>query len=279
MKRSLAAFLLLASGLVLSAVAQSPAAPSSTPSTGQSGRIHGHVDGPAGATGTVFLSGPEEHSFPISASGDYSGEAAPGSYSLVVQELDRSAGYPQLTKFNTSVDILPGKDLQLDFDRSGNPHAQMEEITTQDSGGATSPTSASTRVQGSAPARSETVPAISFQQAVFQTDEGKRLFSDLQKKYEPKRAQLKALNDEVQAMTKQLQADSAKLSDAPPVPGRSTRKRRHWTGNARKPRTNSKRRCRPSTSPWPPGSTNSWFPMRSSKECRLSSMPSRTIWL
>lgn len=213
MKRSLAVLLLLASGLALSAVAQSPTAPASQPATGQSGRIHGHVDGPAGVTGTVFLSGPEEHSFPISASGDYSGEAAPGSYSLVVQELDRSAGYPQLTKLNTSVDILPGKDLQLDFDRSGNPHAQMEAITTQDSGGAPSPAPASAPVQGSAPANSETVPAISFQVAVLQTDEGKRLFSDLQKKYEPKRAQLKALNDEVQAMTKQLQADSAKLSD------------------------------------------------------------------
>ena len=199
-------------------------------------------------TGTVFLSGPEEHSFPISASGTIRG--APGSYSLVVQELDRS-GVPATHEAQYESGHSSWQSSALGFDRSGNPDAQMEAITTQDSGGAPSPAPASAPVQGSAPANSETVPAISFQVAVLQTDEGKRLFSDLQKKYEPKRAQLKALNDEVQAMTKQLQADSAKLSDTERSAraGSSTRKRRYWIANAPKPRTNSKRRWRHSMSP------------------------------
>jgi outer membrane protein len=50
--------------------------------------------------------------------------------------------------------------------------------------------------------------------AVAQTNEGQRNFSDLQKKYDPKRQQLKALSDEVDSLTKQLQAQGDKLSDA-----------------------------------------------------------------
>ena len=50
--------------------------------------------------------------------------------------------------------------------------------------------------------------------AVAQTNEGQRNFADLQKKYEPKRAQLKGLSDEVDNLTKQLQTQGDKLSDA-----------------------------------------------------------------
>jgi outer membrane protein len=53
---------------------------------------------------------------------------------------------------------------------------------------------------------------IAFQVAVAQTNEGQRNFSDLQKKYDPKRQQLKALSDEVDSLTKQLQAQGDKLS-------------------------------------------------------------------
>ena len=68
---------------------------------------------------------------------------------------------------------------------------------------------------GTAPAAGPAkVAVIAFQVAVAQTNEGQRNFADLQKKYDPRREQLKKLSDDVDAMTKQLQADEAKLTPA-----------------------------------------------------------------
>ncbi|MGD0293919.1 MAG: OmpH family outer membrane protein [Terracidiphilus sp.] len=64
-----------------------------------------------------------------------------------------------------------------------------------------------------APAGPAKIAVIAFQVAVAQTNEGQRNFSDLQKKYDPKRQQLKALSDEIDGLTKQLQAQADKLSD------------------------------------------------------------------
>jgi outer membrane protein len=64
------------------------------------------------------------------------------------------------------------------------------------------------------PAGPPKIAVIAFQVAVAQTNEGQRNFADLQKKYAPKEAQLKGLNDEIDNMTKQLQAQGDKLSDA-----------------------------------------------------------------
>ena len=58
------------------------------------------------------------------------------------------------------------------------------------------------------------IAVIAFQVAVAQTNEGQRNFADLQKKFDPRREQLKKLSDDVDAMTKQLQADEAKLTPA-----------------------------------------------------------------
>jgi outer membrane protein len=57
------------------------------------------------------------------------------------------------------------------------------------------------------------IAVIAFQVAVAQTNEGQRNFADLQKKYDPKRQQLKTLSDEVDNLTKQLQAQGDKLSE------------------------------------------------------------------
>ncbi|MGA2807689.1 MAG: OmpH family outer membrane protein [Terracidiphilus sp.] len=65
-----------------------------------------------------------------------------------------------------------------------------------------------------APAGPAKIAVIAFQVAVAQTNEGQRNFADLQKKYDPKRQQLKTLSDEVDNLTKQLQAQGDKLSDA-----------------------------------------------------------------
>jgi outer membrane protein len=58
------------------------------------------------------------------------------------------------------------------------------------------------------------IAVIAFQAAVGQTNEGQRAFADLQNKYEPKRQQLKALSDEIDNLTKQLQTQGDSLSDA-----------------------------------------------------------------
>jgi outer membrane protein len=58
------------------------------------------------------------------------------------------------------------------------------------------------------------VAVVAFQAAVTQTNEFQRDFADLQKKYDPKRAQLKKLSDEIDTLTKQLQAQGAQLTDS-----------------------------------------------------------------
>ncbi|HEY1767502.1 MAG TPA: OmpH family outer membrane protein [Terracidiphilus sp.] len=58
------------------------------------------------------------------------------------------------------------------------------------------------------------IAVIAFQVAVAQTNEGQRNFADLQKKFDPKRQQLKALSEEIDGLTKQLQTQGASLSDA-----------------------------------------------------------------
>ncbi len=58
------------------------------------------------------------------------------------------------------------------------------------------------------------IAVINFQLAVGQTNEGQRDIGDLQKKYLPKEATLKALSDEIDNLTKQLQAQGASLSEA-----------------------------------------------------------------
>jgi len=77
--------------------------------------------------------------------------------------------------------------------------------------------------QTSAPAAQKPSPAvytgpakvavIAFQAAVSQTNEFQRDFADLQKKYDPKRQQLKTLSDQIDALTKQLQDQGPQLAE------------------------------------------------------------------
>lgn len=77
--------------------------------------------------------------------------------------------------------------------------------------------------QTSAPAAQKPVPAvytgpakvavIAFQAAVSQTNEFQRDFADLQKKYDPRRQQLKTLSDQIDTLTKQLQDQGPQLSE------------------------------------------------------------------
>jgi outer membrane protein len=65
-----------------------------------------------------------------------------------------------------------------------------------------------------APAGPSKIAVIAFQVAVAQTNEGQRNFADLQKKYQPQENVLKAQNDEIESLTKQLQAQGATLNEA-----------------------------------------------------------------
>jgi outer membrane protein len=74
--------------------------------------------------------------------------------------------------------------------------------------------SAAAQTSAPAPAGPAKIAVIAFQAAVGQTNEFQRNFADLQKKFEPKRQQLKTLSDEVDTLTKQLQAQGEKLPEA-----------------------------------------------------------------
>jgi outer membrane protein len=58
------------------------------------------------------------------------------------------------------------------------------------------------------------VAVIAFQAAVTQTNEFQRNAADLEKKYDPRRVEIKTLSDEIDNLTKQLQAQGAQLSEA-----------------------------------------------------------------
>lgn len=58
------------------------------------------------------------------------------------------------------------------------------------------------------------IAVITFQEAVAATNDFQRRYADLQKKYDPKRQQIKTLNDDIASLQKELQAQSATLSDA-----------------------------------------------------------------
>jgi outer membrane protein len=56
------------------------------------------------------------------------------------------------------------------------------------------------------------IGVIDIQRAILATNEGRRDFEALTKKFEPKQAELKTLNDEVENLKKQLQAQGDKLN-------------------------------------------------------------------
>jgi outer membrane protein len=70
-----------------------------------------------------------------------------------------------------------------------------------------------------APAASTPVAAptrigvLNIQEAILASDEGKKEFDALQQKFNPKQAELKTQNDDVENLKKQLEAQGAKLND------------------------------------------------------------------
>jgi tetratricopeptide (TPR) repeat protein len=100
------------------AQAQAPAAPS-----GPTGKIHGHVTNPTGtsqASGTVSLSTDGGHTskytFPVDANGDYTGEAAPGTYSVIFRQADTPPD--KMVDIFENVKVVVGQETTQDVDMS-----------------------------------------------------------------------------------------------------------------------------------------------------------------
>jgi outer membrane protein len=64
-----------------------------------------------------------------------------------------------------------------------------------------------------APATGNKVGIVNIQDAIANTNEGKKELDALQQRFSPKQAELKTQNDEVEGLKKQLQTQSDKLSD------------------------------------------------------------------
>ncbi len=127
MKRNLSLWLSLpaAAGLLafalLPAFAQQPAA--GTAPAGATGKVHGHVTNPTGqaqGNGSVSLStdggNTLKYTFPVNADGDYSGEAAPGTYMAVYRASDTPPG--KMVDDLPNVKVVAGQDVAADIDMS-----------------------------------------------------------------------------------------------------------------------------------------------------------------
>ncbi len=94
-------------------------------------------------------------------------------------------------------------------------------LATTFAAGAIAPAYAQTNQPPSAPSPASSSPAptgatkiavIAFQPAVASTNEGRAAIAKVQQKFAPKQAELKALNDQIETLKKQLQANKSTLS-------------------------------------------------------------------
>lgn len=117
MKRTISLWFGLLALAAMPAIAQTPA----PANVGPTGKIHGHVTNPTGASqsgGTMSLNNgaKEVATFPVDTNGDYSGSAPPGSYTLIYRtpgmEKDKQAD-----KFE-NIKIVVGQDTAADDDMS-----------------------------------------------------------------------------------------------------------------------------------------------------------------
>jgi tetratricopeptide (TPR) repeat protein len=116
MKRTISMWLGLLAFAAVPVLAQAPpAAPT--------GKIHGHVVNPTGAAqsgGTISLSTDggrsNKYTFAVDASGNYTGEAAPGTYTLVFRQKDTPPD--KMVDSIDGVKIESGQDVNVDDDMS-----------------------------------------------------------------------------------------------------------------------------------------------------------------
>ena len=116
MKRTISLWLGLVAFAMVPVLAQTPAA-------APTGKIHGHVTNPSGATqasGSVSLSSDGGHTskytFPVNASGDFTGEAAPGTYMVIFRQADTPPD--KMVDSIENVKVVAGQDMSQDVDMS-----------------------------------------------------------------------------------------------------------------------------------------------------------------
>lgn len=118
MKRTISLWLGLLAFALMPMLAQTPAP---TPST--TGKIHGHVTNPVGSpqtNGTVSLSTDGGHTskytFKVNPSGDYEGEATPGTYALIFRQADTPPD--KMVDMIEGIKVVLGQDVLADDDMS-----------------------------------------------------------------------------------------------------------------------------------------------------------------
>ncbi|HLY41630.1 MAG TPA: hypothetical protein VKR52_10460 [Terracidiphilus sp.] len=118
MIRNLSLWLGLLAFALVPALAQTPAAAPAT-----TGKIHGHITNPTGApqtNGSVSLSTDNGHSskytFPVDANGDYTGEAAAGTYTLIYRQPDTPPD--KMVDSIPNITVTAGQDTAADDDMS-----------------------------------------------------------------------------------------------------------------------------------------------------------------
>jgi tetratricopeptide (TPR) repeat protein len=118
MKRTISLWLGLLAFALVPVLAQTPAAPSKP-----MGKIHGHITGPEGAprtSGSVSLSSDggqtSKFTFPVSSTGDYDGEALPGTYTVVYRAADTPPD--KFVDSFENIKIVVGQDVLQNFDMS-----------------------------------------------------------------------------------------------------------------------------------------------------------------
>jgi len=114
MKRTISIWLGLAAIALLPALAQV---------TAPVAKIHGHVTNPTGVAttnGTVSLSNDgnrtNKFTFPVDANGDYKGEAAPGTYTVIYRAPDTPAD--KMVDDIENIRLLTDQDIAVDIDMS-----------------------------------------------------------------------------------------------------------------------------------------------------------------
>jgi len=84
---------------------------------------------------------------------------------------------------------------------------------TEPAAGAATPNAPSAAAAAAAKATGTKVGTINIEQAIFASNEGRRDFDALAKKFEPKQNELKGLADEIDGLKKQLSAQQDKLNE------------------------------------------------------------------